>query len=85
MTTTVQKWGNSLAVRLPQAVAEKAQFARGSKIEFDVTPGEVKIHAVKPMRRRRSPVTVAKMLAGYKGAYPHRKTFEDPPVGREIL
>ncbi len=84
MTTTVQKWGNSLAIRLPRDIAQKAHLERGSRIEFDVAAGEVKIRPLKPVRRR-SPFTVAKMLNGFKGPYPHRKTFDDPPVGREIL
>lgn len=33
MTTKVQKWGNSLAVRLPKEVAQKLHLKEGSKVE----------------------------------------------------
>ncbi|WP_153720246.1 AbrB/MazE/SpoVT family DNA-binding domain-containing protein [Sporosarcina cascadiensis] len=34
--TTVQKWGNSLAVRIPSAFAERLAIHQGSKIEINV-------------------------------------------------
>jgi antitoxin MazE len=36
MTTTVQKWGNSLAIRIPSAIAERIAIHQGSEIEFNV-------------------------------------------------
>ena len=36
MTTTVQKWGNSLAVRIPSAIAEKMAIEQGSEVEISV-------------------------------------------------
>lgn len=35
-TATVRKWGNSLAVRIPQDVSEKVNFKDGSEIEIYV-------------------------------------------------
>ena len=34
--TTVQKWGNSLAVRIPSAFAERVAIQQGSEIELNV-------------------------------------------------
>ena len=39
MSSTVQKWGNSLGIRVPKAVAEQVQLKNGSKIEFDTSNG----------------------------------------------
>jgi antitoxin component of MazEF toxin-antitoxin module len=36
-TATVRKWGNSLAVRIPQDVSELVKFADGVEIEMFVT------------------------------------------------
>lgn len=36
MATTVQKWGNSLAVRIPKDVAEKVKIHQGSEMEIRV-------------------------------------------------
>lgn len=36
VTTTVQKWGNSLAVRIPSIIAEQAAIEQGSEVEIQV-------------------------------------------------
>lgn len=36
VTTTVQKWGNSLAVRIPSRIAEAISIEQGSEIELSV-------------------------------------------------
>jgi antitoxin component of MazEF toxin-antitoxin module len=37
MTATVQKWGNSLAIRLPKVVAGEARLRQGSSVELEQT------------------------------------------------
>lgn len=44
----VAKWGNSLAVRLPQAVAEELGLKEGDEIELRAAPGQVVEVARKP-------------------------------------
>lgn len=48
MTTgaTVQKWGNSLAIRIPKDVAERMRIEQGSELELSVIEDE-KITLVK--------------------------------------
>ncbi len=36
MTGTVQKWGNSMAVRLPKALVREADLARGERVKIEV-------------------------------------------------
>ncbi len=36
MTTKVQKWGNSLAVRIPHHIAERLAIYQGSELEISV-------------------------------------------------
>lgn len=36
VATTVQKWGNSLAVRIPHAIAERISIQQGSEMELSV-------------------------------------------------
>jgi antitoxin MazE len=84
MSTTVQKWGNSLGIRVPKAIAEQLHLEQGSKIEFDASNGVLTIRPVRP-RRRRSKYTLQEVLGKYKGPYPHRMVFNDPPVGRELI
>lgn len=37
MSATVSRWGNSLAVRIPSSVAEKAQLTEGDAVEVSVS------------------------------------------------
>lgn len=83
MPTTVQKWGNSLGIRLPKAVAEQVDLKTGSKIEFDTSGGVLTIRPVR--RRRRSKYKLSELLARWKGPYPHKGVFDDPPVGKELI
>lgn len=39
--TTVQKWGNSLAVRIPKEIAEYVAIQQGSEVEFKVINGAI--------------------------------------------
>jgi antitoxin component of MazEF toxin-antitoxin module len=34
LATTVQNWGNSLAIRIPKYIAEQVKIEEGSKIEI---------------------------------------------------
>jgi len=41
MQTKVQKWGNSLALRIPKVLALDAHIKEGSLIEIAVSNGEI--------------------------------------------
>ena len=41
MTAAIAKWGNSLAVRIPQAIAEQMQIQAGSEISMDIIDGKI--------------------------------------------
>lgn len=44
MKKQVMKWGNSLAVRIPQVIAEEAQLKLGDSVELTVgEPGKLEI------------------------------------------
>lgn len=40
VATTIQKWGNSLAVRIPKDVADRIEVHQGSEIELRVKENE---------------------------------------------
>ncbi len=44
-TLTVQKWGNSLAVRIPAAIAHSADFHLGTPVEIIVEKEGVMVRA----------------------------------------
>ena len=48
MSATISRWGNSLAIRIPSAVAEKAKLSEGDAVEVSVTrQGRVVIESVR--------------------------------------
>lgn len=52
MSTIVQKWGNSLAVRIPSVVAERVKIEQGSEIEMKVVGNERTI-TITPRKTRK--------------------------------
>lgn len=80
MATTIQKWGNSLGIRIPKSVADQVNLSNGTEVEFDTAGG---VLTVRPKRRRK--YTLAKLLARAKGPHPHRNLLPGGPVGRELL
>jgi antitoxin MazE len=51
MDATVQKWGNSLALRIPKSVAKDLGLSQGSAVELAVVDGEV---VLKPKKARKA-------------------------------
>lgn len=48
MKTTVQKWGNSLAVRIPRPFAEEVHLEENSAVELTVRGGKLIIVPAEP-------------------------------------
>ena len=48
MTTQVAKWGNSLGLRLPKAVALEARIEDGDTVEVFVQNGAIIVRPAKP-------------------------------------
>jgi antitoxin MazE len=80
MATTMQKWGNSLGIRVPKAVADQLDLKSGTEVEFDTAGG---VLTIRPKRRRKH--TLASLLAQVKGPNPHKELMNDAPRGRELL
>ena len=80
MTTTVQKWGNSLALRIPSSMAKDLQVHRGSVVEVTVEDGAL---VLKPEPERK--FTLAGLLKGVTAANLHAETDWGGPAGRESL
>ena len=79
MTTKIQKWGNSLAVRIPNEFAENLNLQVGSVVGFRQSKDKI---IITPSRKE---YTVEEMLVGiskknrYKSLWPN-----DKPRGKEV-
>jgi len=82
MTATIQKWGNSLAVRLPKALANEARMREGAKVELVPTPEGV---LVKAKRKPKPRYRLSALLAGITAHNMHPETGWGPSVGKELV
>jgi len=77
-TLRIQQWGNSLAVRIPAAVARSAHFEAGQEVE--VTTEEIGV-TVKPIGPRK--LTLAEKLAQFDPVHHGGEVMATKPVGAE--
>jgi antitoxin MazE len=82
MATTVQRWGNSLGVRIPKALAEQVDLKEGTEVEFDAAEGGL---TIRPRRSRRRKYTLAELLARMKPQHRHGELHKGGPRGRELI
>lgn len=78
MRVQVQKWGNSLALRIPKPFAEDAEVKAGSVVELTVSEGKL---VATPIRKKKT--TLKQLLAKVSKANLHGEVDWGPPVGRE--
>lgn len=76
LKTRVSKWGSSLAVRIPKAIAEEWGVKEGSSIEL--TRDANGVHLRKPK------YTLEEMVESLKGVDLHPEVDWGPPRGKEI-
>ncbi len=50
MHTKIQKWGNSLALRIPKALADETGLASDSSVEIRVVDGQIHIVPLQDVR-----------------------------------
>lgn len=48
MRSKIQKWGNSLALRIPKAYAIDAQLEQDSEVELSLIDGKILIKPISP-------------------------------------
>ena len=78
MHATIQKWGNSLALRIPQAVARQMRVEEGDDVILRVDAGCLNVRPARPRYRLRA--LVRKMTPKNR----HAETDWGRPEGREI-
>jgi antitoxin MazE len=79
MKTRIQKWGNSLALRIPQAFAVEAGLAENRAVEMTLVKGRLVIQPA-----ANDPPTLEELLRGVTDENLHGEWDTGPAVGREI-
>ncbi len=77
MQTSIQKWGNSLAVRIPRAFASSLRFGPGASVEISLDDDGLRIRRVQ--RRYSLRTLLSKVTARNR----QREVPTGAPVGRE--
>ncbi len=79
MIAKIQKWGNSLGVRIPKSVAQEARLQEGSSVEVRVEEGRL---IIAPRNKRK--YTFAELVDKITPENMHGETDWGPPVGKEV-
>ncbi|HXN43767.1 MAG TPA: AbrB/MazE/SpoVT family DNA-binding domain-containing protein [Xanthobacteraceae bacterium] len=77
------KWGNSLAVRIPAALAQEVGAREGRPAEITVENGALVLKPITRRKKRRR-YTLEELLKGMTKENVHPQTEWGPPRGKEV-
>ena len=80
MVTKIQKWGNSLAVRLPKAFAGQAGIGNGSDVNISVEDGKIVLSPI-----RDGEMLLDELLQKIDESNVHNEIDFGAPVGKEWI
>lgn len=76
-STQIARWGNSLGLRLPRAVAAEARLGEGDTVEVSVKGGAIVVRPTRPT------YSLADLVAKITPRNRHRECDWGPPAGDE--
>jgi antitoxin MazE len=77
MDASIQKWGNSSAIRLPKPILKTADITEHDTVQITAARGKIVIKKSRPRH-----ITLAERLKGFDGAY-QAGEFDSSAVGGE--
>lgn len=80
MRTKVQKWGNSLAVRIPARMAQELSICDGTAVEVRLVDGELRVSPAGLPE-----LDIEELIAAITEHNRHEAIDFGPPVGKETL
>lgn len=79
MKTRVQKWGNSLALRIPKSFATEVGLEHDSSVEVSLVDRKLVI-----MPTPKARLTLKQLLAQITEENLHHEVDTGPPMGKEV-
>lgn len=79
MTTTIQKWGNSLAVRLPRETVRRLRVQEGTRVDVEASQRQI---VIRPTPKAKP--SLKEMVAAITPENRHGKTDWGRAVGKEL-
>jgi len=77
MTTRIQKWGNSLALRIPSALAREIGLEQGASVEVSLRKGKIVLEPVEEPH-----LTLEQLLEGVTEQNLRHEVNTGPSVSR---
>jgi antitoxin MazE len=77
--TRIQRWGHSLAVRIPKPFAEEARLSEQAEVDLVVVNGKIVLSSA-----AKRPKRLADLLSRVTRRNLHREVDTGPAVGREV-
>ena len=82
MEATIQKWGNSHAIRIPKSVVDLLLLKENDKVELKADNNSIIV--TKANRKRRAKTSLEERFNGYSGSYACCECDSGKPVGNEV-
>ncbi len=79
MQTKIQRWGNSLGLRIPRSFAEEAGVEAGSEVDLSVRDGDLVVRAAKRRAYR-----LGELLKKVTAKNLHGEVDTGEAIGREV-
>ena len=79
MKTRVQKWGNSLALRIPKSFAAEAGLHADATVELSLVEGSLVVQPITP-----EPLSLDQLLRGITDENLPGEWDTGPAVGKEV-
>ena len=79
MTTKIQKWGNSLALRIPKSFAKDVHLESGASVNLSIANGRL---VVEPSPKTK--YSLSELLKGVTKKDLHSEIDWGRPVGKEV-
>ena len=79
MQSRIQRWGNSLAVRIPKAFAQDVGLKEDTAVEITASKGDLVISPIKPRT-----FNLDDLLSGITDANIHEEVETGPARGKEV-
>jgi antitoxin MazE len=79
MKSTIQKWGNSLAIRIPKSFANEIDLFQGTEIDLILFDGKIQIEPIKKKK-----LSLNDLLSKVTEDNIHKEIDTGVPVGKEV-
>lgn len=79
MKSTIQKWGNSLAIRIPKSFANEIHLSQGTEINLILFDDKIQIEPIKTKK-----LSLDDLLSRVTDDNIHEEIDTGLPIGKEV-